>query len=162
MNRRLFMFSGLASGLTLSFVNKSFALPVAPPPPECLLKVDEITAEATGFTRYQHFHNLSLPVSVLIAPPEAGFKIRTSILDQGSLDEAAFAQFIKETGIDPSLRYHSHLVSFTKEDLGRIASGEKEVKIGVLTPMGNFAHNFFFTAPPSALVKIKRGRQAKT
>ena len=42
-----------------------------------------------------------------------------------------------------------------------IASGEKQVKISVLTPKGNFAHNFFFTAPSSALIKIARAREAK-
>lgn len=163
MNRRFFILSGIASGSLFSLFNKAVGAPSddAAAKVACLMKQDEITAEATGFTRYEHFHQLSIPLAVLINPPAEGFKIRCSMLDQGSLDEEAFNKFIKETGLDPSLRYHSHQVSFTREELDRIASGEKDVKIRVLSPKGNFAHEFFFTAPRSALIKIKRGREAK-
>lgn len=122
------------------------------------MKLDEISTEATGFTKYEHHHQLAIPISVLINPPDEGFKVRTSTLDQGSLDEAAFKSFLKESGLDESLRFHSHEVKFTKDQLNRIASGEKEVKISVLSPKGNPAHDFFFTAPRSAIIKVKRGR----
>lgn len=163
MNRRFFLLSGLASSALFAFTKKADAEPASGDAAKniCLMKMDEITAEATGFTRYEHFHQLSVPIAVLINPPKEGFKIRCSTLDQGSLDEKAFNEFIKETGLDPSLRFHSHEVKFTQDELNRIASGEKDVKITVLSPKGNFAHDFTFTAPRSAIVKIQRGRAKK-
>jgi hypothetical protein len=164
MNRRLFLFSSLATGATLTLSRSSQAatdVAATPKPEVCVMKADELTTEATGFTRYEHFHQLTIPVSILVKPPTEGFKIRTTPLDQGSLDEVAFAAFIKETGIDASLRFHSHEVSFTAEELERIASGEKAVKISVLSPKGNPAHDFFFSASRSVIIKVNRGRGTK-
>lgn len=164
MNRRFFLLSGVVSGALFAFLKKADADPAASSAASkdvCLMKLDEITTEGSGFTRYEHYHQLSIPVSVLINPPKEGFKIRCSTLDQGSLDEKAFNDFIKETGIDPSLRFHSHEVTFTQDHLNRIANGEKDVKITVLSPKGNFAHDFTFTAPRSAIIKIQRGRAKK-
>ncbi|RYZ72763.1 MAG: hypothetical protein EOP05_10665 [Proteobacteria bacterium] len=161
MNRRLFLFSTAASAVTLAFIEKINAAPLASDPSQCLVKLDEISAEATYFSRYEHHHQLAIPVSALILPPKEGFKTRTSVLDQGSLDVKAFEQFIKESGLSPALRTHSHEVNFTREELDRIATGEKEVKVTVPTPKGNIAHEFFFTAPRSAIIKVQRGRGSK-
>jgi hypothetical protein len=163
MNRRNFLKNAGVAGAALALSNKSLAVEAAAKADDtCLIRMDQVTAEATYFARYEHFHILAIPISVLIAPPEQGYTTRTSVLDQASLDEKAFNDFIKETGLDgASLRVHSHAVSFTKEDLERIASGEKEVKITVMTPKGNIAHYFYFTASRSAQVKIQRGRAGK-
>jgi hypothetical protein len=121
--------------------------------------LDFVTAEATYFARYEHFHLLSIPVSVLIKPPAEGYVTRTTTLDQGALDEKAFNQFIEETKLNgPALRRHSHEVKFSTEELQRIASGEQDVEVIIKTPKGNLAHKFYFTASKSALVKIRRGR----
>lgn len=54
--------------------------------------------------------------------------MRTTTLDQGSLDEKAFAEFIKETKLNgSSLRKYSHEDKFTQSELQRIASGEKKM-----------------------------------
>jgi hypothetical protein len=160
MNRRHFLKSAALAGTALTMANKSLAAEATAKNDEtCLIRMDQVTAEATYFARYEHFHILAIPLSVLMAPSDKGFTTRTSSLDQASLDEKAFNEFIKETGLDgDSLRTHSHSVTFTKDELERIASGEKEVKITVMTPKGNLAHYFFFTASRSALVKIKSGR----
>jgi hypothetical protein len=160
MNRRHFVFGTALTGFALATAGTSMAEPTPQKPEElCLIKMDQVSAEATYFSRYEHFHILSIPLSVLIKPSAEGYTTRTSPLDQESLDEKAFAEFIKDSGLDgPSLRKHSHEVKFTKEELERIASGEKEVKITVLTPKGNVGHHFYFTASRSALVKIQRGQ----
>jgi hypothetical protein len=125
----------------------------------CMPGLDFVSSEATYFARYEHFHLLSIPIAVLIELPREGFTTRTTTLDQGSLDEEAFNQFIKETKLNgPALKRHSHEVKFTQEDLRRIASGEANVEITVKTPKGNLAHKFHFTASRSALVKISRGK----
>jgi hypothetical protein len=162
MNRRHFVVSGVLSGLALSIGKVAKAQTLATPSESCDLRMDYVTAEATYFSRYEHFHILAIPISVLAAPKPEGYKVRTSPLDQASLDEKAFEDFIKESGLDgASLRKHSHEVTITKEELERIASGEKNVKITVPTPKGNLAHHFFFTASRSALIKIQRQRAGK-
>jgi hypothetical protein len=160
MNRRNFILTGVLSGVALTTAKSALAAPASLNKEDlCVMKMDHVTAEATYFARYEHFHILAIPISVLINPPAEGYKVRTSPLDQDSLDEKAFAEFIKDSGLDASsLRLHSHEVSFSQAELERIASGEKEVKITVLTPKGNVGHHFFFTAQRSAIVKIQRGR----
>ncbi|WP_413587162.1 twin-arginine translocation signal domain-containing protein [Bdellovibrio sp. HCB274] len=160
MNRRHFLKGAALTGAALTMSKNVLAaeLPVATGE-ACLIRMDQVTAEATYFARYEHFHILAIPLSVLIKPSDNGYTTRTSPLDQASSDEKAFNEFIKETGLDGgSLRTHSHSVTFTKNELERIADGEKEVKITVMTPKGNLAHHFYFTASRSALIKIKRGR----
>ncbi len=163
MNRRHFLKNATVAGATLALSNKSLAVSTpAQPEDTCQIRMDQVSAEATYFARYEHFHILTIPVAVLVNPPEQGYSTRTSVLDQDSLDEKAFNEFIKETGLDgASLRIHSHAVTFTKEELERIANGEKDVKITVMTPKGNIAHYFYFTASRSAQVKIQRGRAGK-
>lgn len=157
MNRRLFLSSSLTLGSALLIGQESIANPESA---VCVPGLDFVSAEATYFKAYEHYHLLSIPVTTLITLPEAGFTTRTSILDQGSLDVEAIEKFLKETGLSASLKTHSHEVKFTQAELQRIASGEKEVEITVLTPKGNLAHRFYFTASPSALAKIRRARGA--
>lgn len=159
MKRRTFLKSAVATtGTLLLTTNPVLAKPADPQ--VCVpTGLDFVSAEATYHARYQHFHLLSIPVSVLVEAPAAGYKVRTTTLDQGSLDEEAFIRFIKETGLnEQGLRFHSHEVNFAKEELIRIGSGEKEVEITVMTPGGNLAHRFYFTASPATVIKIKRAR----
>jgi hypothetical protein len=161
VNRRNFILTSVLSGVALSAA-KAASADTIKKEDLCVMTMDHVAAEATHFARYEHFHVLTIPIVVLIAPPAAGYKVRTSTLDQDSLDEKAFAEFIKDSGLDASsLRVHSHEVNFTQAELERIATGEKEVQITVATPKGNLAHKFFFTAPRSAIVKIQRGRAVK-
>lgn len=164
MNRRHFILSGaaLSGAMLITKTSKAEEVLSAKKEELCLMKMDQVTAEATYFARYEHFHILAIPISVLITPPAAGYKTRTSPLDQDSLDEKAFNEFIKESGLDGnSLRVHSHEVNFTQAELERIANGEKDVEITVLTPKGNLGHRFYFTASRSAIVKIQKGRSGK-
>ena len=159
MKRRLFLTSALVSTGTLLLPNAP-ALALASDPQICVpTGLDFISAEATYHSRYEHFHLLSIPVAVLIEAPTAGYKVRTTPLDQGSLEEAAFMQFIKESGLsEEGLRHHSHEVNFTHDELVRIGRGEKEVEIKVMTPCGNLGHRFYFTATQSAVIKVKRAK----
>lgn len=117
MNRRLFLASAFTASGSILLLDRSLALAapsVSPTEPPCTVKQDEISAEATYFSRYEHHHQLAIPVSVLIAPPKEGFTTRTSTLDQGSLDSKALDQFLKESGLSQSLRFHSHEVTFKR------------------------------------------------
>lgn len=159
MKRRDFLASTLLTGAVLLKAKSAHA---APKPPEvCVPGLDYVSAEATYFARYEHYHLLSIPVSVLMNPPADGFKVRTSVLDQDSLDVEALEKFLKETGLSSALRTHSHEVSFTQKELIRIGDGEANVEITVPTPKGNLAHRFYFTATKSALVKIKKARASR-
>lgn len=151
MNRRTFLYSSLYSIAGLLLPNPANAEP-SPQTDVCVMKNDEITTEATGFKYFEHYHQLSIPVAALIQPPDDGIKVRTTVIDQGSYDPKGRAL--------PGFTGHSHAVSFTKDELSRIAQGEKNVMIRVLSPLGNFAHEFFFTAPKSALIKVQRGKLA--
>lgn len=159
MKRRSFLVSTLAS--TGALLLPSVSVLAKEQPGESPLGLSEgvpyVSAEATYFARYQHFHLLSIPLDVLIEAPKDGYATRCSPLDQASLDEVAFAKFLDETGLkDEALRHHSHLVKFTQQDLLRIGSGEENVEITVMTPGGNLGHRFYFTAPKSAVLNIQR------
>jgi hypothetical protein len=170
MKRREFLASTLLTGAVLLEARTSLAAPkpAAKPttapgtqPETCTPGLDFVSAEATYFARYEHYHLLSIPVSALMNPPADGIKVRTSTLDQDSLDVEAFEKFIKETGLTNALRTHSHEVHFKQDELIRIANGEEKVEITVPTPKGNLAHRFYFTATKSALVKVKKARAAR-
>ncbi len=164
MNRRKFLSataSVTAAACILGETSRTLASPTAQelPPNPCIPDLDYISGEATGCTRYEHFHRYSIPVSALINPAAEGYTARTTILDQPSLDEKALMQFLKETGLNEAgIRFHSHEINITQEQLERIAQGEKEVAVEVRTPKGNFGHIFYFTATQSALIKIARAR----
>jgi len=126
---------------------------------QCIPNLDYISAEATGFLVYEHYHRASIPVAALINPPRGGIKIKTTQLDQPSLDKVKVKSFLEKTGLQPNrILNHDHEFIVTQEQLERIASGEKEVKVNVKTPLGNFGHDFYFTATKSALIKVKRAR----
>ncbi|WP_413576681.1 hypothetical protein ACLVWU_01430 [Bdellovibrio sp. HCB290] len=160
MKRRQFLSSSLVAGATLLMSESLLAETgsTLAAPNTCLPDLSVVTAEATYFSVYEHFHLLSIPVAMLVAPPADGYTTRTSPLDKESLDVVAFEKFLKETGLPEALRTHSHEVKFTQKDLLRIGDGEKDVEIVVMTPKGNLAHRFYFTATKSALVKVKRAR----
>ena len=160
MKRREFIASTLLTGAVLLKARSAVAAPIKPAE-VCVPGLDFVSAEATYFARYEHYHLLSIPVSILMNPPVDGFKVRTSVLDQDSLDVEALDKFLKETGLSSALRTHSHEVSFTQKELIRIGDGEANVEITVLTPKGNLAHHFYFTATKSALVKVKKARASR-
>lgn len=134
----------------------------APPINECIPDLDFISAEATETKFYEHYHRLSIPVEALIDLPEDGIEIKTSFLDQKSLDEESYYKTLKSFPYlcdrEVPLRFHFHNVKITQSELKRIASGEKNVEIVVPTPAGNLAHKFYFTATKSALIKIQRSK----
>ncbi|MCB0412363.1 MAG: hypothetical protein KDD22_07545 [Bdellovibrionales bacterium] len=164
MNRRKFLASTTTMTAAACLIGKSPRACSAPASPgqqedPCIPGLDYISAEATGCLRYEHFHRFSIPVSALIAPPAEGFIGRTTTLDQLSLDVVALHKFLEDTGFNEKMiRFHSHEVKITPEQLERIAQGEKEVAVEVKTPKGNFGHIFYFTASQSALIKIVRAR----
>lgn len=160
MKRRQFLTNSLLAGATLMMSETLLAAPsvTAPTASSCLPDLSVVTAEATYFSVYEHYHLLSIPVSILMNPPETGYTTRTSTLDQGSLDVISFEKFLKESGLPEALRTHSHEVKFSQKELLRIGDGEKDVEVVVKTPKGNLAHRFYFTATKSSLIKINRAR----
>lgn len=117
----------------------------------------EFSLENTDSPFYEHYHQLSLPVQALLNPPSEGIVIKTSPVDQGSYDVAGFNKFITASGLKAEvLRKHDHDVRITREQLERIAAGEKAVEIRVISKAGNYVHNFIITAPPSALAKVRK------
>jgi hypothetical protein len=163
MNRRKLLSVTTSAAAVAYLLAKSSKALSAPAPVKlmnpCIPDLDYISGEATGCLSYEHFHRFSIPVSYLINPPPEGFTERTSDLDQASLDVKALDKFLKKTGLkEKDIRFHSHLINVTQEQLERIALGEKEVAVEVKTPKGNFGHIFYFTATQSALIKIARAR----
>jgi hypothetical protein len=81
-------------------------------------------------------------------------------MDRGSFDRVGCEKFAKENNqsID-ALQNHPHEVWITRDQLIRIASGEKNVEVVVNyrdeNKKGIPAHIFFVTAPPSALAAVK-------
>ena len=128
----------------------------------CLAKESEFATESKDTPFYEHFHTLSLPVSALINPPKEGLTVFTTEVDQGSYDVAGFKSFLKTSGLKAEkLQNHSHDVLITQDQLTRIANGEKEVEIKVISKAGNYVHNFVITAPRSAIVKVLKARSRK-
>jgi hypothetical protein len=126
----------------------------------CLVRESEIHTESVDTPFYEHFHTLAIPVSALISPPQEGITVTTSVVDQGSYDVSGFKKFIASSGLKAdSLQSHSHPVKITQDQLQRIANGEKDVEIRVISKAGNYVHNFLVTAPRSAIVKVQKGRK---
>ncbi len=110
MNRRSVLVSNFWTGLGLVLTPRAFSAPKAE---SCVLHADELITQSTGFTRYEHYHIYTLPLAVLISPPSAGYKVRTSSLDPDSLDTAAFEEFLKE--MEETLRPALESVGLLKE-----------------------------------------------
>jgi hypothetical protein len=122
----------------------------------CVRLASEFSAENTDSPFYEHFHQLSVPVAALMNPPQDGIVVKTLPVDQGSYDIAGFNKFIASSGLKAdSLRSHDHDVRISNEQLIRIAQGEKDVEIKVISQKGNYVHNFFITASPMVLATIK-------
>lgn len=128
----------------------------------CFLRADELTTESVESPFYEHFHQLTIPLEALVEPPAEGLVIRSGPVDQGSYDVEAFEKFIRSSRLDEkALVRHQHDVMIAQDQLRRIASGEKDVEVRVISKNGNDVHNFLITAPPSALVKVKKHRKAR-
>ncbi len=123
----------------------------------CLLHTDEFVTESGDSPFFLHYHTVAIPVAALIALPADGVRVVTTPVDQGSYDLEGFNQFIEKSGLDPgSLKTHHHEILVSQNELARIAKGEANVEIRVISPGGNYVHNFLVTAPPSALVKVRK------
>ena len=134
----------------------------APAPAICLAKQTELSEESSESPFFQHFHQLSIPVVALLKLPDAGVVVKTSVMDQGSYDVEAFNKFISSNSLNQAdFIAHSHDVKIGKAELARIAGGEKEVEIRVISANGNYVHNFFLTANPSTLAKVRRFHDGK-
>jgi hypothetical protein len=150
--RRKFIFSSFFS--TLAAQAQTSALPA------CLVDVTHIGSESHDSPFFEHYHVLALPLASLLVQPAQGIVVKTSPVDQGSYDAAAFEAFIAASGLDKrQLQHHQHDVAITKNQLERIAAGEKDVELRVISPNGNYIHNFLVTAPPSVLVKVRKARR---
>lgn len=120
-----------------------------------------VRLETTYSPFFQHYHLLLLPVQALVSPPSGGIVLRTSEVDQKSFEVREFENFIASSGLNKqALQHHRHNVAISHDQLVRIASGEREVEITVISEKGNHVHNFTVTAPPSVLAAVKRGIQS--
>lgn len=132
---------------------------LTPTAAECVLNLENLAVESGDSPFFEHYHQLLLPVSALLAPPKDGVTVVTSAVDQGSYDTIAFEKFIKSSGLNAdNLKVHRHEVQITAAELSRIAAGEKEVEVRVISKAGNYVHNFKITASASALARIRRGK----
>jgi hypothetical protein len=150
MNRRLFL---LASSSVLAL-----PLDLAIAQDACLTGLEGIDLETHESPGYSHFHQLIVSVSDLVKPPKEGIQLITRPVDQGSYDISGLEAFAKSTNTDiEALRAHDHDVFISHDELVRIASGEKNVEIAILArDKKTHVHNFFITAPPSALAIVKK------
>lgn len=145
--------------LTAAFVPFEAALVSA----ECSAPSSAVHTENTDSPFFEHYHQLSVPVQALIKPPIDGIIVKTLPVDQGSYDVEGFDQFVASSGLKADdLRRHAHEVSLSREQLERIAQGEKDVEIRVISKNGNYVHNFLITATPAVLARIRKQRAGKT
>ncbi len=161
MNRRQFISTAVLSMATIRSFGAQSSSSVSAKQNQCIPNLDYISTESTHFQVYEHYHRLSIPISALILPPSGGVTVKTSMLDQSSLDKKKYTNFIEQTKRKfESLINHDHEFVITQEQLERIASGEREVEVKLLSPIGNLTHIFYFTASKSALIKINRARKS--
>jgi hypothetical protein len=125
---------------------------------------DAITGVATESLEspfFDHFHQLTIPVEALIKLPAQGVQLKTSPIDLESYDSVQLEKFVKDSKLDQSkLLTHTHDVFVDQKTLSRIAAGEENVEIKVISARGNFVHNFKFTASPAIKTKLKRQSQS--
>ncbi|MCC6137885.1 MAG: hypothetical protein IT287_04585 [Bdellovibrionaceae bacterium] len=150
MNRRIFLLT--SSTLLVLPLDIALAQEV------CLKGLEGIDVESHDSPGYTHYHQLILPVSHLVMPPQNGIQLKTSAVDQGSYDVAGLEAFAKNINTDiKALKAHDHEVFISRDELLRIAAGEENVEIAVLArDKKTYVHNFFVTAPPSALAIVKK------
>ena len=157
LSRRTFLFAGALSSLAAAYSKANAASDNKKPDPaaDCLMRLSEISTENIDSPFFEHFHRLAIPISSLIKPPQEGLILKTGLMDMGSYN----AQEFEASGLNAkTLLPHIHEVAVTQNQLDRIATGEKDVEIRVITKKGIYVHNFFVTAPPSALIKVRKGR----
>jgi hypothetical protein len=115
-----------------------------------------IAVESSDSPFFEHYHQLVIPASVLIKIPEEGVRLVTTPVDSGSYNEDQLDQLVKQTRLNKEkLQTHSHEVFIDKASLERIAQGEKNVEIRVISASGNYVHNFIVNSSPAILAKIK-------
>jgi hypothetical protein len=137
---------------------------------ECKVKVQlDVIAVENDTTRevpfFEHYHLLLIPVSALVELPANGIDLETSRVDQGSLNEESFNNFIEsliasgqikkgDTQAIQDFRDHKpHKVKLTRDQLKEIASG-KELYLKVISENNNDVHEFIIKASPSALARV--------
>lgn len=124
----------------------------------CTPNLEALLVESSDSPFFEHYHQLLLPVAALIKPPAAGLRLNTTVLDRSSYDVAAFENFVASSKLQrENLLNHSHEVLIGPRELHRIGNGEKSVEIRVISPAGNYVHNFKITALASTLVKVRKG-----
>jgi len=146
--------ASLATGMPSAFAENSSEV--------CVMRASEFSTENTDSPFYKHFHQLSIPVAALIKPPVKGIVVKTLPVDQGSYDLEGFKKFIASSGLNAeALLRHDHEVAISSAQLIRIAQGEKDVEIKVISKKGNYVHNFFITASPMVLAKIRKQKSSE-
>lgn len=131
-------------------------LPKAQASEVCGQPLEYLRVESTESPFYVHYHQILIPVEVLIRKPAEGILVKSSSVDAGSYDPNEFKSFIQKSGLKESnLIAHAHDVLISQTQLIEISEG-KSVEIRVISKSGNFVHNFIVQAPPSALSAIKR------
>lgn len=154
MNRRDLFITGLITAI--AYKRAHAAIPSSP----CLMKLSEFVVETSETPFFEHYHQLVIPVSALVDPPRGGLVVKTTPIDAGSYDVEGFQKFVASSGIDEkSLKTHSHDVTLTAAQLDRIGRGERDVEVRVISKNGNYVHNLLVTAPPSALVKVRKHKK---
>ncbi|MGZ3769160.1 MAG: hypothetical protein ACXVCP_06635 [Bdellovibrio sp.] len=123
----------------------------------CADAIVGLAAESLDSPFFEHFHQLVIPVEALIRIPKNGIQLKTTPVDAGSYDNEQLEKFLKESKLDrEKLLTHTHDVFIDQTALDRIAKGEKNVEVRVISGRGNYVHNFMFTASPAIKAKIKR------
>ncbi|WP_413576680.1 hypothetical protein ACLVWU_01425 [Bdellovibrio sp. HCB290] len=116
-----------------------------------------LLAETHDSPFFEHYHQLRIPLSALVTPPEEGIEVVTSPVEAGAYYPEEFDAFIKSSGLSAeSLSVHTHAVKITKSQLVSVTKGET-VEVRVISKNGNFVHNIFLKASPAIMVRIQKG-----
>lgn len=128
----------------------------------CVMYQGNLSVETQDSPFFEHFHFLSIPLEVLVKPPESGIVLTTTPLDQDSYDVDGFKKFIASSGLnEKNLLVHTHDIKLSKDQLQAIADGQKDVEVRVISQKGNYVHNFRITASPMILATIKKRTMKK-
>jgi hypothetical protein len=123
----------------------------------CVAHVGEFSVETQDSPFFEHFHHLAIPIKALIQPPAEGVILKTTPVEQDSYDIEGFKAFIEKFGLDAkALIIHTHEVKISQAKLLAIAAGEKDVEVRVVSPSGNYVHNFLITASPMTLATLRK------
>lgn len=154
-SRRDLIYSSLCFGLFLSSVSALAQAETS----DCSQELTGITLENNETPFFEHFHELHVPLTALQKPPLNGILLKTSAMDPGSYDVRGFKNFVQQFGLDPhSLSRHGHEVKISQRQLQRIANGEQNVEVRVVSANGNYVHNFLITASPAILASVRKAK----